>query len=161
VNCQSDPISVFQLQIKHIYWFIYDILGFFSGFVIKGVPGEVRPARGFFRSIPECSEGVPGMSQGVPSLFLVLQTVPYTHVHNFSKKLICIEKDWPSIFFWKKSPKYANVEEMVNTMSLASLFHHVERRNKSLCNRFCIHVSVPQYKLSFSLVRRLLNMTGK
>ena len=33
-------------------------------------------------------------------------------------------------YFRKESPKYANVEEMVKTMSVASLFHHVRRRNK-------------------------------
>ena len=89
---------------------------------------------------------------------------PHIHVHNFSKKLICIKKGLTLDFVRKTSPKYANAAEMVNTMSVASLFRHVERRSKSLCNRFCIYVSVLQYELSFtlfSLVRRLLNMTGK
>ena len=51
---------------------------FCPGFVIKGVQGEVRPARGFFRSIPGFPGGVPGVFQGVPSLFLVLRTPSYT-----------------------------------------------------------------------------------
>ena len=33
-----------------------------------------------------------------------------------------------------ESPKYANVLEMVKTMSVASLFYHVRPRNKSICN---------------------------
>ena len=36
----------------------------------------------------------------------------------------------------KEFPKYANVAEMVKTMSVASLFHHERRRNKSLGNIF-------------------------
>ena len=46
--------------------------------------------------------------------------------------LICIQKD-PRLLS-KEFPKYANVAEMVKTMSVPSLFHHEGRRNKSLFN---------------------------
>ena len=50
---------------------------------------------------------------------------------------------------------------MVKTTSLASVFHHVGRRNKSLCNslfefmfRFCNTCFQSTYLALFSLVRR-------
>ena len=45
--------------------------------------------------------------------------------------LIYIQKD-PRLLY--KFPKYAKVAKMVRTTSVASLFHHEGRRNKSLCN---------------------------
>jgi len=43
-------------------------------------------------------------------------------------------------YFPKIALKYANVAELVITMSEASLFHHLGRRNKSLCN--CLFVFI-------------------
>ena len=60
------------------------------------------------------------------------------------------------------------LEIMVKTTSLASLFHHVGHRNKSLCNSlfafmfpFCNTCFQSTYLALFSLVRRPLNMIGK
>ena len=47
--------------------------------------------------------------------------------------LICIKKKTLN-YFPNKFPKYAKVAKMVRTTSVASLFHHEGRRNKSLCN---------------------------
>ena len=69
-------------------------------------------------------------------------------------------------------PRYLQIilmlEIMVKTTSLASLFHHVGHRNKSLCNSlfefmfpFCNTCFQSTYLALFSLVRRPLNMTGK
>ena len=44
---------------------------------------------------------------------------------------------WTLDYFPKKSPKNANVADMVKKMSVASIFFHVGRTNKSLCNTLC------------------------
>ena len=65
-------------------------------------------------------------------------------------------------YFPKIALKYANVAELLKTMSEASLFHHLGLRNKSMCNSLFVFITL-QYVLSFtlfSLVQRLLNMTN-
>jgi len=90
-----------QAQIKEIYWFIVDILEVFGFvifcliFVIKGVPGGCDPSGG-------CCGGIPGCPEGVPGLFLVLQT-PASKTFNeksFSQMVFLVKKMNGFVYFF-------------------------------------------------------------
>ena len=71
------------------------------------------------------------MPQMFPPDFVFTSECPHYSLALFSS-LNCFQKDPPLLY--EEICNYANVAEMVKTMSIMSLLHHEGCRNKSLCN---------------------------